>query len=163
MRLTRGRLWIGALAALLVGIVGLNVMALSFNASSSKTAGAADGLMRQNSALRSQLAEKLSNDRVQQTASVLGLIVPEAGAVRYLRPSSEDAAEAARRLRSGELSGFAAPVSAVAETSVAVTPTPAVEPPAPGSPIAEAPTEAAAPAAPQAGSPAPAGGGVASP
>jgi hypothetical protein len=35
VRLTRGRLWIGALAMLLVGIVALNVMALSLNATSS--------------------------------------------------------------------------------------------------------------------------------
>ena len=79
VRLTRGRLWIGALAALLVGIVALNVMALSLNASSSKSAGAADGLERQNSALRAQLAEQLSNDRIQQTASLLGLDRPRGG------------------------------------------------------------------------------------
>src|SRR5687767_11636042 len=35
VRLTRSRLWIGLLGALLVGIVALNVMALSFNASQS--------------------------------------------------------------------------------------------------------------------------------
>jgi hypothetical protein len=167
MRLTRGRLWIGALAALLVGIVALNVMALSFNASSSKSAGAADGLERQNSALRAQLAEQLSNDRIQQTASILGLIVPEAGAVRYLRPSADDAAEAARRLRAGELSGLTAAPPPVTQAPVTATAPPPSEPAAPESPVAgpavEAPAEAVTPAAPQVGSPAPAGGGVASP
>src|SRR5688572_3738517 len=59
--LSRGRLWIGLLGALLVGIVGLNVMALSFSASSSDAGQAADALRRQNSAFRAQIANKLSN------------------------------------------------------------------------------------------------------
>src|SRR5205085_371728 len=42
--LTRGRLWIGLLGTLLVGIVGLNVVALSFSASSSNAGQAADSL-----------------------------------------------------------------------------------------------------------------------
>src|SRR5687767_3517595 len=45
--LTRGRLWIGLLGTLLVGIVGLNVVALSFSASSSNAGQAADSLRRQ--------------------------------------------------------------------------------------------------------------------
>src|SRR5690349_7457139 len=51
VRLTRGRLWIGLLACLLVGIVALNVVNLGLNASSSKLAQQADGLQRANSAL----------------------------------------------------------------------------------------------------------------
>ena len=51
-RLTRGRLWIGLLTALLVGIVALNVMALSFSASATRLGQQADVLDRQNSALR---------------------------------------------------------------------------------------------------------------
>ena len=63
-RLTRGRLWIGLLATLLVGIVGLNVMALSFSASSSNAARQADDLELQNSALKAQMATLLSTDEV---------------------------------------------------------------------------------------------------
>jgi hypothetical protein len=107
VRLTRGRLWIGLLAALLVGIVALNVLALSFSASSSKTAHQAEDLAQQNSALRTQLATALSDERVQAEASQLGLVAPEPGAIRYLEPEAEDAAEAARRLREGELGGIA--------------------------------------------------------
>src|SRR5206468_10135286 len=50
-RLTRGRLWIGALTTLVVGIVSLNVLALSFNASSSRVGTQADALDREISAL----------------------------------------------------------------------------------------------------------------
>ena len=38
LRLTRGRLWIGMLTTLLVGIVALNVLALSFSATASSSA-----------------------------------------------------------------------------------------------------------------------------
>src|SRR3954463_13055013 len=73
--LTRGRLWIGLLGTLLVGIVGLKVLALGFSASSSNAAGEADDLARQNSALRAKIASTLSSEQVQATASNLGLAV----------------------------------------------------------------------------------------
>ncbi|TMK74171.1 MAG: hypothetical protein E6G48_03995 [Actinobacteria bacterium] len=118
-RLTRGRLWIGALTTLLVGIVSLNVLALSFNASSSRVGGQADTLDREISALRAKIATNgASNQRVQAAAAKLGLIVPEPGSVGYLRPRPDDAAVAAKRLASGELTtepsyaATAAPVSA---------------------------------------------------
>ena len=103
-RLTRGRLWIGALTTLLVGIVSLNVLALSFNASSSRVGRQADALKREISALRAKIATNgASNERVQAAAANLGLIVPEPGSVGYLRPRPDDAAVAAKRLASGEL------------------------------------------------------------
>ena len=103
VRLTRGRLWIGLLATLLVGIVGLNVVALSFSARSSESARKAEALEQRNSALGAQLAGQLSNDEVQSAAAQLGLLSPAPGAIRYLKPSPGDAAEAAKRLRSGDL------------------------------------------------------------
>jgi hypothetical protein len=103
VRLTRGRLWIGVLATLLVGIVALNVGALQLSAGSSKAARQTDELKRQNSALRAELAGAVSSERMEQTASKLGLIVPEPGSIRYLTPSQDDAAVAAKRLRDADL------------------------------------------------------------
>jgi hypothetical protein len=167
-RLTRGRLWIGVLATLLVGIVALNVMALSFNASATKVAGQADGLNRANSALRAQAASELSNETVQAAAAERGLIVPEPGAIQYLSPSPGDAAIAARRLTEGELEIGPAPVeiapaivtpaldpAADPAAAEAVPPEPAATDPA----AAPAPTQPAAPAPP----PAPATTGGATP
>ena len=113
VRLTRSRLWIGLLGGLLIGIVALNVMALSFSASSSDAARQADELKRLNSALRGDIATRLSSPEIQAAAAKLGLFNPEAGSIRYLRPSPGDAAEAARRLRNGELgaSTYVAPVT----------------------------------------------------
>jgi hypothetical protein len=130
VRLTRGRLWIGALAALLIGIVALNVLALSFSASSSKTAAAAEQLAQQNSALRAELASKLSTEQVRRTASNLGLVVAAAGSIRYLEPTADDSAEAARRLRDGELGDSGDVVVPVADPAVSAAPVadPAIDP-----------------------------------
>jgi hypothetical protein len=87
----------------LVGIVALNVVALSFNASSSKVAQQTDGLKRANSALRARIATEASNQEVLSEADKLGLFLPTADAVRQLRPSPGDPEEAARRLTQGDL------------------------------------------------------------
>jgi hypothetical protein len=125
VRLTRGRLWIGLLATLLVGIVALNVAALGFNASSSKVARAGDQLRRANSALEARIAGELSSHHIQAAASKLGLALPAAGGIRYLRPGEDDAAEAARRLASGELTSAPAPAVPVAAPVPAPTEPPA--------------------------------------
>jgi hypothetical protein len=167
--LTRGRLWIGLLGTLLVGIVGLNVVALSFSASSSNAGQAADSLRRANSALRAEIAGKLSNSEIQQVAAKQGLLMPAAGAIGYLRASPGDAKTAAERLRDGELTvAEAAPVvpvetAPVDTTAVAPVDTTAVAPadataatapvdpavaPAPDpAAVAPAPVETAAPPA----------------
>jgi cell division septation protein DedD len=120
--LTRGRLWIVVLTTLLVGIVSLNVLALSFNASSSRVGRQADQLKRDISALRAKIAtDGASNQRVQAAAARLGLIVPEPGSVGYLRPSHDDAAVAAQRLASGELTAQPSYVAPLAPVSVPTT------------------------------------------
>ena len=155
--LTRGRLWIGLLGTLLVGIVGLNVFALSFSASSSNAGQAADALRRSNSALRAQIAGKLSNSEIQGTAAKLGLAMPSPGDIGYLETTRGDAKTAAQRLRDGELTvaestvvaepvetAVAAPVDPAATTQTAVATTdPAA---ATAAPVAPATDPAVAPA-----------------
>lgn len=162
LRLTRSRGWIAVVGFLLVGIVALNVYALSLNTGSSRTAAQADELRRQNSALRADIADGLSNERLQRVAARLGLIVPEAGATLMLDPGGADAAAAARRLRRGEIAlGSEAPVVAPAPVAA-----PAADPAAAADPVV-APEPAIAPAAARPAEttsepvPAPGGGGVA--
>jgi cell division septation protein DedD len=120
--LTRGRLWIVVLTTLLVGIVSLNVLALSFNASSSRVGMQADELKREISGLRAKIAtDGASNQRVQAAAANVGLIVPEPGSVGYLRPGHDDAAVAAQRLASGELTAQPSYVAPLAPVSVPMT------------------------------------------
>lgn len=123
-RLTRSRLWIGVLASLLVGIVALNVMALSFSAASSKTASNADELKRSNSALRAEIAGGLSTDRLQKQARASGLQVPSPGSIRYLKPDPSDAAAAAKRLEDGSIAVAGADTTTTAGADpAAVSPT----------------------------------------
>ena len=140
LRLTRSRLWIGALGALLVGIVGLNVFALSFNAASSKTAGVSDELRRENSALVSQIADGLSNERLHNAADRLGLIVPEPGSILYLEPQPGDAAAAAERLRKGAIAIGSASTTSIEPLAPVATP--------PAEPELAVPTEPVAAEAP---------------
>ena len=171
VRLTRGRLWIGLLATLLVGIVGLNVVALSFSARSSESARLAETLQQRNSALRAQLAGQLSTDELQAVAAELALLSPAPGAIRYLRPGGDDAAEAAKRLRSGDLTtADSAPIVPVAAEPVAsdVVEDPATAPvevatePVATDPVVADPAEAA-PATNATADPVAASGAVAAP
>jgi hypothetical protein len=123
LRLARGRLWIVFLGALLIGIVALNVLALSFSASSSRAGAAADELERQNSAARAQIARDLSNGEVQGAATKLGLSVPEPGAIGYVKASADDAEVAAKRLRSGDLTQGSASIATTTTTTVPETTT----------------------------------------
>jgi hypothetical protein len=137
--LTRSRLWIGLLGSLLVGIVALNVMALSFNAASSETAGLSDELREANSALRADIADGLSNERLQEAAVRIGLVPPQAASVLMLTPGGADAAEAARRLRRGDFtigSTYLPPVPEVVEAPV-VDPALATTDPATGLPATD--------------------------
>lgn len=139
--LTRGRLWIGLLGGLLVGIVALNVIALSFSASSSGAANRADELRSVNSTLRAQIAESLSREEVQAAATELGLMWPAPSVISYVHPGADDAEVAAKRLRRGELAvgDYAPPVDAapveVAPVEVAPVETAAFE----TAPVVEAP------------------------
>jgi hypothetical protein len=149
-RLTRGRLWIGVLASLLVGIVALNVLALSFNATSSKATRQTDVLNRQISTLRAQIAASgVSNEHVQALAAEQGMIVPEPGSIGYLEAGPKDAATAARRLESGEVSAGApastdSTLATSAETTTTdpatVTATPTVDTTTPTLPETTVPT-----------------------
>ncbi len=119
-RLTRGRLWIGVLAVLLVGIVGLNVFSLTFSSSAGRLAERSQKLERENSVLRARLAKRLSGKRVQDAAASLGLQVPDPGDIVYLSRDDGDSKVAAQRIASGELDG--APDLAAAETGYPVAP-----------------------------------------
>jgi hypothetical protein len=163
VRLTRGRLWIGVLAVLLVGIVALNVLSLSLNASSSQVAQQADGLKRANSALQARLAGEMSNEQVLAAADELGLFYPATDATRYLTLGANDSSVAARRLQQGDFA-IGATVAPPTVTDAAVAP-PAVAPatePVATTPEATLETAVAPPAATPV-PPADAAGGVGAP
>ena len=119
--MTRGRVWIGVLGALLGGIVALNVWGLGLSAASSGTAARVDALQRENSVLRARIAKRLSNDRIERQAAELGLSTPAPDDVTYLEWKEGDAARAAERLRSREIAP-ASPVAAPEDPAATIDP-----------------------------------------
>jgi hypothetical protein len=101
VRLTRGRAWIGVLSVLLTGIVALNVISLSLNASQGRIAQQAQILEQENSVLRARLAQRLSSERVRNAAASLGMTAPEPADVTYRDSSGDSVRLAARRLADG--------------------------------------------------------------
>jgi hypothetical protein len=100
-RLTRGRAWIGLLGVLLVGIVALNVVTLSFAASSGKVEAVNTELGKENSMLQSLAAKKYGQARMRAEAANLGLALPtEADAQpQLITARKSDFGEAAARLK----------------------------------------------------------------
>jgi hypothetical protein len=72
-RLTRGRAWIALLGVLLIGIVGLNVVTLSFAASAGKVEESNLALSKDNSRAAGRLAALSGQERLHREAKELGL------------------------------------------------------------------------------------------
>ncbi len=101
-RLLSGRLWIGLVFLLLVGIVFFNVDLLRMNRDIAVTAEKAETIKRQNARLRGDLARLGSSERIQTAAAQRGLVLPAAGEVRYLKANpGADARNALARLKAG--------------------------------------------------------------
>ncbi len=98
VRLTRGRAWIGVLGVLLAGIVALNVITLSFAASSGHVAQNIQALEEDNSVLRSRDAQKSGAGRIRHEASALGLSAAAVDEVSAVQADPGDVATAVRRL-----------------------------------------------------------------
>jgi len=131
--LLAGRGWIVLVGVLLVGIVFFNVDLLRMNREIALTAEKSTALKRDNARLRQEAALLGSSERIRDAAAELGLVLPGAGDVRYLKAHPEfDARKAARNIV--EPSAVAAlPVETVIEP-------PAVVDPAATDPTAVAPT-----------------------
>ena len=98
VRMTQGRLWIGVLGVLLVGIVALNVATLSFAATSGKIDEQITALEKENSMLESREAERYSTARVRGQAAALGLAMPNTEEPKLIEFEPGDVAAAAERL-----------------------------------------------------------------
>jgi cell division protein FtsL len=116
-RLIRGRLWIGLIGCLLLGLVGMQVGLLKLNAGIGRAVQQGSNLERRNGELRAEISRLGSEERIQAMGAKLGLIMPDAGSVTYLatRPG-QDAAGALQAMRANKLGSTApAPVQAQAQ------------------------------------------------
>jgi hypothetical protein len=98
VRMTRGRAWIAVLGVLLVGIVALNVVTLSFAASSGKIDEQISTLEEENSMLGNLAAKKFSSDAVHGKGAAQGLAMPTEAEPRVVEFSPQDITTAAQRL-----------------------------------------------------------------
>ncbi|HEX3734159.1 MAG TPA: hypothetical protein VHU86_03300 [Solirubrobacterales bacterium] len=98
VRMTRGRAWIGVLGLLLVGIVALNVVTLSFAASSGKIDEQITTLEEENGGLKSRDARLSGTGDVRNAAAPLGLAMPSSETIHFTDAGPEAVATAAQRL-----------------------------------------------------------------
>ncbi|MBK5233067.1 MAG: hypothetical protein JJE13_08830 [Thermoleophilia bacterium] len=96
--ISRSRVWIAVIGVLLTGLVSINVMTVSYGASSSKVDAQIQSLERRNAILKSTETEVLSMPRVHDTAVAAGMAVPDPQELRYLHFKPGDIAAAAQRL-----------------------------------------------------------------
>ena len=98
VRMTQGRLWIGVLGVLLVGIVALNVATLSFATAAGKVDQQITALEKENSMLESREAERFSTARIRGEAGEFGLAMSNTEEPRLIEYKPGDGATAAARL-----------------------------------------------------------------
>jgi hypothetical protein len=126
-RLVSGRGWIALIAFLLMGIVAMQVSLLKLNAGIGRDVERSAGLERRNGELRAEVSRLQAGERIQDRAAALGMVMPPAGAVSYIRArAGVDAAAAAAALRAGRLApgavdATATPGSAAEQPSAGTT------------------------------------------
>jgi len=98
VRMTRGRAWIGVLGFLLVGIVALNVVTLSFAASSGKIDQQITALEQENKILTNRDARASGLGPTRDAGAAAGLSQPAADTIRFVDIGPDDVATAAARL-----------------------------------------------------------------
>lgn len=98
VRMTRGRAWIAVLGALLAGIVTLNVITLSFAASSGHIDAQITALDQENSILRGRDARLYGTGAMRNSAGALGLAMPSSDQIHFTDAGPDDVAVAAQRL-----------------------------------------------------------------
>jgi hypothetical protein len=98
VRLTRGRAWIGVLGFLLVGIVALNVVTLSFAASSGRIDAEITTLEQENSMLSGRAETRGGIGRVRAAGTDMGLTMPSSASIHFVDFDRGTIARAAARL-----------------------------------------------------------------
>jgi len=132
--LLSGRGWIALVFVLLAGIVFFNVDLLQMNRDIARDADRISALKRENARLLLDEARLASSERIQESAALLGLVLPAPGEVRYLKARpTRDAGQAVKRITEPNLTYVApepvAPEPVVPSTDPAVTDPAATAPP----------------------------------
>jgi hypothetical protein len=87
-RIVRGRAWIPLLGVLLVAIVGLRVEVLKLGSSVGRELQQATTLESSNAILRSQVSALSDNQRIEQLAENMGMLMPGPTEVHFVKASA---------------------------------------------------------------------------
>ena len=99
-RLMRGQAWVVVIGIALMGIVAMQVSLLKMNAGIGRAVEHSSTLERQNADLRAAVSTLSSEERIQREAAAMGLVMPPAGDVRYVKArGSLDAQRAIKRMQ----------------------------------------------------------------
>ena len=169
-RLLRGQAWIVVIGIALMGIVAMQVSLLKMNAGIGRAVEHSATLERQNADLRAAESTLSSEERIQREAAAMGLVMPQAGDVRYVTArGAEDARRAAKVMRppvapaatteltetpQAGVTGVVTADPAAASGVTSATGTPAADPAAAATTTTAPPAEPTTPAADQAAAPA---------
>ena len=96
--MSRGRVWIAVIGVLLIGIVGINVLTVSYGSMASNLEAEIDTLQSRNAILKSHETTALSMPRVRDAATAAGMTVPDPIDIKYRTYQPGDIAAAAQRL-----------------------------------------------------------------
>lgn len=148
-RLVRGQGWIVLIGFLLIGIVTMQVSLLKLNAGMGLAVERSAALERRNGELRAQVSRLSASERVQARAAELGMVMPAAGSVAYVRSRPAlDVRHAQRALAQGfEPAAASVVVATPAPAQPALAPVAAAAPASAPAPVAVAPAAAPAPPA----------------
>jgi cell division protein FtsB len=159
-RLVRGRAWIALIGFLLIGLVAMQVSQLKLSASVSRAVQQGANLERRNGDLQASVSRLSAEQRMQDAGARLGMFIPAAGAIHFLKLAPpRDATQAASALRTNRTVSVSssAPVPA-ATTDKPMVPdqTPAALAPANAPQQAQTPSPGGTAAPPPAPQPSPA-------
>jgi hypothetical protein len=106
-RLIRGRIWIPLLGLMLAGIVAMQVEVLKLGASMGRSLELNSALSARNASLRESVASLGDDQRIEQLAARMGMVMPPPQAVGFLaaRPGG-DAARAAANIHQPDSGSF---------------------------------------------------------
>ncbi len=96
-RMVRGRLWIGAIAFALLGIVAMQLSLLKLNTGIGRALEHESLLRRQNATLRYDVSNLSAGDRVETQAVRMGMTMASPGAIHFLSAGGSDQARRAAR------------------------------------------------------------------
>jgi hypothetical protein len=136
-RLLRSRLWIWMLGLALLGIVTMQVSLLKLNSGISRAVETTTTLERQNAGLEASIAKLSATDRIQVGAEALGMLMPAAGDVSYLRASPSDAERAVARMQPPSDEAAALLANGGVAPGSMIAPAPTLAPVAPATTLTE--------------------------